>query len=66
MKKVLKWTGIVLGSLLVLVLVALAVIYVVTNGRMNETYEVQPVVLTIPPPDSALIARGAHLAEVRA
>jgi mono/diheme cytochrome c family protein len=66
MKKVLKWTGLVLGSLLVLVLVALAVIYVITNGRMNATYEVEPVALTIPPPDSALIARGAHIADIRA
>lgn len=66
MKKILKWTGIVLGSLVVLVLMALAVVYVITNGRMNEAYEVDPVALTLPPPDSALIARGAHLADIRA
>jgi cytochrome c553 len=62
----LKCTGIVLGSRIAPVLIALTVVYYISNGRMDKTYEVDPVVLTIPPPDSALLARGAHVADVRA
>lgn len=61
MRKALKWTGIVLGSLVVLVLVVATVLYVVGGSKQNRTYAVQTAALVIPT-DSAAIARGAHLA----
>jgi cytochrome c553 len=62
MRKALKWTGIVLGSVVLLLLLAGAVMYVVGGSKLGRTYdEVQTASLTIPT-DSASIARGAHLA----
>ena len=63
MKKVLKWIGLVLGGLIVLVLLAGGVMYVVGGSKLGRTYEAQTADLTIPT-DSASIARGAHLARV--
>src|SRR5690606_29074360 len=61
MKKALKWTGIALGSLLVLILILGGVMYFVGGSKLGRTYEVQTADLVIPT-DSASIARGAHLA----
>src|SRR5690606_11676554 len=61
MNKALKWTGIVLGSLLDLVLVAGGVLYVLGGSKLSRTYEVRTADLVIPT-DSAALARGAHLA----
>ena len=61
MRKVLKWTGIVLGSLVILLLIIGGVLYVVGGSKLSQTYEVQTATLPIPT-DSATIARGAHLA----
>ena len=61
--KVLKWIGIILGSLIVLIAVVVLILVLVANGKLNKTYEVTPTALTIPS-DSASIARGAHLADV--
>jgi cytochrome c553 len=63
MRKVLKWTGIVLGSLLILILVLGGVMYFVGGSKLSRTYAVQTADLVIPT-DSASIARGAHLARV--
>jgi hypothetical protein len=41
MKKVLKWIGIVLGSLLGLLLVALVVLYFSGSARLNRNYNIQ-------------------------
>jgi len=62
MKKVFKWIGIVLGSLVGLVLVAGAVLYFIGNARLNKTYEFSPSNITIPT-DAASIAYGKHRAE---
>jgi cytochrome c553 len=60
-RAVLKWTGIVLGTMLGLVVVALGVLYVASNLRLHKHYVVHVAPLAIPH-DSAAIARGSHLA----
>jgi len=63
MKKVFKWIGVVLGSLIGLLLVAGAVLYFIGNARLNKTYEFPPSSITVPT-DAANIAYGKHRAEV--
>lgn len=65
MKKALKWLGILIGGVLVLVLLAIGIMYFVTEQRMNRTYEVSPVQLTAVPGDSAVLERGARVIAVR-
>jgi mono/diheme cytochrome c family protein len=62
MKKVFKWIGIVLGSLIGLILLAGGVLFLIGNARLNKTYEFPPSNLTIPA-DEAGIARGEHRVE---
>jgi mono/diheme cytochrome c family protein len=62
MKKVFKWIGIVLGSLIGLILVTLVVLFLVGNSRLNKTYSFPPSNLTIPT-DQASIDFGKHRAE---
>jgi mono/diheme cytochrome c family protein len=60
-KKVLKWFGIVLGSLLGLIILAAAVFFIKGNQRFSKTYQAPTDQLTIPT-DAASIARGQHFA----
>jgi len=62
MKKVFKWFGIVLGSLIGLVLIAGVVLFLAGNARLNKTYDFPPSNITIPT-DEASIAYGKHRAE---
>ncbi len=57
LKKSLKWTGIVLGAVIGLLLVAVVAIYVISSLRLNKTYDVPGTLLTIPT-DAAAIAEG--------
>ncbi len=61
MNHVLKWVGIVLGSVVALLLVAFAGVYIASSGRINKKYVANPPALAIPT-DSASIERGHHLA----
>ena len=63
MKKALKWIGIVLGSLIGLIVVAAAGMYLSSTSRFNKTYEITPEPLTIPV-DEASLAVGEHWVEV--
>lgn len=63
MRKVLKWIGIVLGSLIGLLLVAGVVLYAMGNARLNRTYDFPPSNLEIPT-DTESIAYGKHRAEI--
>lgn len=63
MKKVFKWIGILLGSLVGLVLVAGVVLFLVGNARFNKTYDFPPSNITIPT-DEASIEYGRHRAEI--
>jgi mono/diheme cytochrome c family protein len=62
MKKVFKWIGIVLGSLVGLIIVAVAVLYSMGNARLNKKYNFPSSNITIPT-DAASIEYGKHRAE---
>jgi len=62
MKKVFKWIGIVLGSLIGLVLVVGGVLFFKGSAQLSKTYEFQPSNITIPT-DAESIAYGKHRAE---
>ncbi|MBA2246222.1 MAG: cytochrome c [Gemmatimonadetes bacterium] len=64
MKKLLKWAGLVLGGLVGLAVLALAVVYGVSEFHMRKTYNVAAMALVVPG-DSETIARGRHIAITR-
>jgi mono/diheme cytochrome c family protein len=63
MKKVLKWIGIILGILVVLLIVAVVGLSIAGNAKIRQTREVQAEVINIPT-DEAALARGEHLVHV--
>lgn len=62
MKKVFKWIGIVLGSLVGLILVVAFVFILMANARLNKSYDFPPSNITIPT-DAASIEFGKHRVE---
>jgi len=62
MKRVFRWIGIVLGSLIGLLLVAGIVLYFIGNARLNKVYTVESSNLSLPT-DDASIEYGKHRAE---
>ena len=62
MKKVFKWIGIVLGSLVGLILVVGVILYFMGNARLNKTYDFPPSDIVLPT-DEASIEFGRHRAE---
>lgn len=62
MKRVLKWLGIILGSLLLLLIAAVLFLMSSTNRRLNKEYEVNVAALTIAD-DAASVTRGEHLVQ---
>ena len=60
MKKALKWIGIILGGLIILVVVAAVGLSVAGASRLNKTHDIQAETITIPT-DGAALARGEHL-----
>ena len=66
-RKILKWIGIVLGSLIGLLVLAFISLYIIGTVRWNNLhgeYEVPVETITIPT-DQASIARGEHVATIR-
>jgi mono/diheme cytochrome c family protein len=63
MRKAIKWAGIVLASLIVLLLVLGAMAFMIGSSKVNSTHDVETADLTIPT-DSAATARGGHLADI--
>lgn len=63
MKKILKWIGIVLGSLIVLVVVAVIGLSIAGGSRLNKTHDITAESITIPT-DAETLARGEHLVNV--
>jgi mono/diheme cytochrome c family protein len=61
--KIFKWTGIVLGSLLVLAAVLVGVLYARGNARLTKEYDVHPESVIIPT-DQASLAQGKKWASV--
>ena len=66
-RKILKWIGIILGSLIGLVVLAFLVLYIIGTVKWNRIhgsdYEVPVETITIPT-DQASIARGEHIATI--
>jgi mono/diheme cytochrome c family protein len=63
MKKIFKWIGIGLGSLVGLILLVALVLFFMGNARLNKTYDFPPSNLTLPT-DAASLEFGKHRAEV--
>ena len=66
-RKVLKWIGIVLGSLFGLLVLAFVVLFIIGSvqwNRLHGQYDV-PVEMIAIPTDSASITRGEHIATIR-
>jgi len=67
-RKILKWIGIVLGSLIGLLVLAFVILYVIGTVKWNRVrekdYDVPVQTITIPT-DQASIARGQHIATIR-
>jgi len=61
-KKVFKWTGILLGSLIGLLLLVSVVLFLIGNTRNNKVYDFPPSNNTVPT-DAVSIAYGKHRAE---
>ena len=64
MKRLLRWIGIALGSVAGLMVIAYAVVYVLSERVLRRTYEVPPIALSVPT-DPASIIEGQRLATVR-
>ena len=63
MKRVFKWIGIGLGSLVGLILLVVLVLFFVGNARLSKTYDFPPSNITLPT-DEASLKFGKHRAEV--
>lgn len=63
MKKVLKWVGIVVGGLLLLIVVAVIGLSISANSRLNKTYDITAENITIST-DAETLERGDHLVSV--
>ena len=64
LRKILKWTSIVLGSLIVLLLIGYLFIASNIANRADKTYEFAAESLNIPT-DTATVKRGEHLAVIK-
>lgn len=62
MKKVLKWIGIFLGSLVGIILIAATVLLYGGGARLNKQHDVSVEAVAIPS-DGVSVARGRHLAK---
>ena len=61
--KILKWIGIVLGSLIGLIVIIAVGVYLSVEMRLNKTYDVPAETIAIPS-DAPALARGKHWATV--
>jgi mono/diheme cytochrome c family protein len=57
--RILKWCGIVLGGLMVIVAVLVGGMYTLGNGRLTRKYAVQPETVSIPS-DAVSVEQGKH------
>lgn len=65
MKRILKILGMVILGLVVLIVIAAVFLNSRTSSRMEQRFDVQPVLSSIEP-DSATLARGEHVALIQA
>ena len=62
MKKILKWAGIISGSLIGLILIAASILFFKGSARLNKTYDI-PADKIVIPTDAASLEKGKHLVE---
>jgi mono/diheme cytochrome c family protein len=63
MRKALRWIGIIVGVLLIVVIILAVVLYILGRNSLNQSFDdVQAESITVPTGSDAL-ARGQHLAE---
>jgi mono/diheme cytochrome c family protein len=62
MRNFFKWVGFILGGLVGLIVLALAVVYFITQAQLDHTYQVSVDPLPIPSA-AAAVERGRHLIE---
>src|SRR5512136_1017867 len=62
MKNIMKWTGIVLGGLIGLALLAGLALYPIGMKKLTQSYPGVPVEAVYIPTDSDAVARGRHIA----
>lgn len=60
MKRLLKWLGIALGTILIILIAAVAILSFLGNRNLNQTQTGSEVALTVPT-DEASIERGKHI-----
>jgi len=63
MRKFLKWLGIVVGGLVVLLVLVVVTLGLLGGARLNRTFDIQPETLNIPTDEQSL-ERGKHLVDV--
>jgi len=64
MKKILKWTGIIFGGLIVLVMLAGLILYPVGMKKLDQKYPILRVETINIPTDADAVARGGHIATI--
>jgi cytochrome c553 len=64
MKKIMKWTGIVLGGLTVLIVLTGVVLYPIGMGKLTQTYPNIAVETIRIPTTADAVARGQHIAMI--
>src|SRR5574341_2474493 len=62
-RKILKWIGVVLGSLIGLLVVAFMVLVIIGGARANKKYHI-PVETISVPNDAEAIQRGEHISRI--
>jgi mono/diheme cytochrome c family protein len=62
MNKYIKWGGIVIGTVLLLAVLAVGVLYMMGRSILTKTYDVD-IEMVVIPTDAATQARGQHLSE---
>jgi mono/diheme cytochrome c family protein len=62
--KIGKWTGIVIGSILLIAIISATVIYIQWENDQNKKYSIADSELPIPETDSLILARGMKVANL--
>lgn len=63
-RKILKWTGIVLGSIVLLLAAGYAMISITMKNRMTKSYDFEKESIALPS-DSTSLSRGRHLIAIK-
>jgi cytochrome c553 len=64
MKRLVRWLGIALGSLIALAIISYTIVYIISERILRRTYDVPAVAISIPS-DSPSIVEGRRLATIR-